>query len=190
MSLSALQSKRIQSYWHSKKVWSYIHHHIWNHWCLSSVCWTEMSCTTICYHNDATENMIVHSTFHTGCSQLTSRTTVFLQAHTDNFHHAIGNSACFYAAFDITRKRCFSPAPQVCTRPGIYTSHRTTTLTRPASLPSICDVFTLTLSHFSSILIGVWFDVMTVRTPIIKTALIHHTEMGTTIHIFKQMATT
>jgi len=142
---------------------SYIHHHIWTHWWFSSVCWTEMSWTTICYHNDATENMIVHSTFDTGSSQLTSRTTVFLQAYTDYFHHAIGNSDCFYAAFDITRKRCFSPAPQFCTGPGICTSHRTTTPARPASLPSNCDVFKLTLSHFSNILINVWFDVMTER---------------------------
>jgi len=160
-------------------------HHIWTHWWLSSVCWTELSWTTICYHNDATENMIVHSTFHTGSSQLTSHTTVFLQVHTDNFHHAIGNSDRFYAAFDITRKRWLSPAPQFCTGPGICTSHRSTTLTRPASLPSICDVFTLTLSHFSNILIGVWFDAMTVRTPSIKTALIHHTEMGTNYSYFQ-----
>ena len=163
MSLSALHSTRIQSYWHGTKVWSYIHHHIWTYWCSSSVCWTELSWITICYHNDATENMIVHSTFHTGFSQLTGHTTVFLQAHKDNFHHAIGNSACFYAAFVITRKLCFSPAPQFCTRPGIYTSHRTITLTRSASFPSICDVFTLTLSHFSNILISVWFDVMSVK---------------------------
>jgi len=72
----------------------------------------------------------------------------FPAGHKDNFHHAVGNSARFYAAFDITRKRCFSPAPQFCTGLGIYTSQRTTTLTRSASFPSICDVFTLTLSHF------------------------------------------
>jgi hypothetical protein len=41
----------------------------------------------------------------------------------------------FYAAFDITRKRCFSPAPQFCKEPGIYTSHKTAALTLQLPFP-------------------------------------------------------
>jgi hypothetical protein len=180
ISLSALHSTRIQSYWYGTKVWSYIHHHIWTDWCLSCVRTTELNgprfVTTKCNRKYVCELRLwywMNSTYisHNGFAAGPERQF----PSCDRLH-------CLFLRCLWCHSQTWSP--QFCKGPGIYTSHGTTTLTRSASSPSICDVFTLTLSHCSNILISCWFDVMTVS---FKTALIHPTEMGTTMYIFKQM---